>query len=334
MVARGAIVAAASLLIVGCAEVKGHSDAGPSPGTAGTGLPPLSDGAAGQAGSSGSLIDALGAPPIDFKMADIGGYKLGPALASGASSNPGSGPKICNAIVGVVRDFKGALPAAGGTFEPGGHPDFEVFEGRAPTTRLVLPDLVDGKPVYASKCERGAPKSDTCPFGAMTTTAANFDQWYKSTDNLNKPYLVYFNLAAGEGGVPTFYSKHFFPVDGAGWGNSGIGKDDTGTKDVQRNFGFTTEVHTKFKYMGGEHFDFEGDDDVWVFINHKLAVDLGGLHFPEKGSVDLDAQAATLGIAKGATYDLDLFHAERHSIDSNFRIEMNFTFEDCGYVVP
>jgi fibro-slime domain-containing protein len=122
-------------------------------------------------------------------------------------------------------------------------------------------------------------------------------------------------------------------MDNGGWGNSGIAKDAAG-KDVLRNFAFTTEVHTKFKYMGGEHFDFVGDDDVWVFVNHKLAVDLGGLHGRETGTVDLDAQAAALGITKGSIYDLDLFHAERHSIESNFHVEMNFTFEDCGYVVP
>jgi fibro-slime domain-containing protein len=86
--------------------------------------------------------------------------------------------------------------------------------------------------------------------------------------------------------------------------------------------------------MGGETFTFEGDDDVWVFINEKLAVDLGGLHFPETRSVSLDAQAAMLGIAKGGVYKLDLFHAERHSVQSNFRIDLNFTFESCGYVVP
>jgi len=29
---------------------------------------------------------------------------------------------------------------------------------------------------------------------------------------------------------------------------------------------FTMEIHMKFKYMGGETFLFEGDDDVWVLL--------------------------------------------------------------------
>ncbi|HVZ74988.1 MAG TPA: fibro-slime domain-containing protein [Polyangia bacterium] len=269
-------------------------------------------------------------PPTSFTPADIGAYERGVALAVDATFGPGSGPKICNVISGVVRDFKGALAAAGGALEPGGHPDFEVFEGRGSTHGLVAPELgADHKPIYTSRCERGAPVSATCPFGAMTTSKAAFDQWYRSVDGVNKPFLVYLQLEPGAG-VSTFKSSHFFPMDGAGWGDSGK------AGDVWHNFGFTTEIHTTFRYGGGERFNFQGDDDVWIFINGKLAVDLGGLHTADTGAglVDLDASAAALGITKGNVYPLDLFHAERHSIDSNFRIDMNLAFEDCGYVVP
>ena len=75
---------------------------------------------------------------------------------------------------------------------------------------------------------------------------------------------------------------------------------------------------------------FTGDDDVFVFVNGKLALDLGGVHGPEAGTVDFDAQAGDLGITTGNVYTLDVFHAERHTSMSNFRIETSI---DCLVVV-
>ena len=95
------------------------------------------------------------------------------------------------------------------------------------------------------------------------------------------------------------------------------------------NFHFTTEVHTKFIYRGGETFNFEGDDDLWVFVNNKLALDLGGLHPSVTGSIVMDS----LGLTMGTEYPLDLFHAERGMCSSHFRIDTTLQFSDCGTIV-
>jgi len=159
--------------------------------------------------------------------------------------------------------------------------------------------------------------------GQQTTDKAHFDEWYRGTPNVNKPYVVYFYFEPNNG-VLTFQSNAFFPLDGAGWGN---------TPKWQHNFGFTTEVHTQFSYKGKETFAFTGDDDLWVFINHKLAIDLGGLHSQRTKKISLDMEAAKLGIAVGGTYDLDLFHAERHTDASNFRVDTNLAFTNCGTII-
>ncbi len=69
-------------------------------------------------------------------------------------------------------------------------------------------------------------------------------------------------------------------------------------------------------------------------INGHLAIDLGGVHGPIQGSVDLDAQAEALGIEFGGVYDLYLFQAERNPVSSNFRIETSLDFTECGTILP
>jgi fibro-slime domain-containing protein len=238
----------------------------------------------------------------------------------------GNATQACgNILLGVVRDFKGRN-------EAGGHPDFEgPLYGNDITLNLVAAALgSDQKPVYASACEEGqAGHTPTCPFGPQTTTKNNFDQWYRYVANVNQPFLVHLWFAPQSDGLFTFQSLFFFPLDGAGWGNSGTGKEGN-----PHNFSFTTELHTRFQYNGGETFQFEGDDDVWVFINNQLAVDLGGLHPKATGAVSLDANAQRFGLTKGQVYSLDLFHAERHTPESTFRIDTNLSFVDCGRVIP
>jgi fibro-slime domain-containing protein len=325
--ATRALAVAVVVLASACAATTPEA---PDSGLGGSGA----GGASGFGGGAPLVLEPI--PDAGYTPADVGGYKLGAEIqaANIQGTLHAESSTACNRVRGIVRDFRGALPVPGGALQPDGHPDFEVFQGVKPTTGLVAEDLdpVSRKPVYASACELGVTISPTCPYGQMTTSAANFAQWYRSIEGVNLTYYVYFQLDQIDPmnpGTSTFSSIAFFPVDGTGWGNSGPGADGK-----QRNFSFTTEIHTTFKYNGGEIFQFTGDDDVWIFINGKLAVDLGGLHMSQVGMVDLDAQAATLGIQQGMTYPLDLFNAERHSTNSDFAFQMNFNFEDCGYIIP
>jgi fibro-slime domain-containing protein len=297
----------------------GNDTTGTGTGSGSGGSLNISTGAGGGSNGNSNLPD-----PSTFTPATTGAYKLGQELTGGAVDTGLNGPSGdsagCGMIVGVVRDFKGVN-------EPGGHPDFEAYQGDAATPGLVAMALgQDGKPVYASQCEKGVMKGGPCPYGPQTTSKADFDEWYRLTPNVNRAFLVYF-LFAPNGNIVTFNAQLFFPLDGAGFGNSGTGEDN-----MMHNFGFTTELHTKVKYSGGEKFTFTGDDDLWVFINGKLALDLGGLHPAVTGTVDMDAQASALGLTAGQVYPLELFHAERHTTASHFRVDTTLTFVDCGTI--
>jgi fibro-slime domain-containing protein len=101
--------------------------------------------------------------------------------------------------------------------------------------------------------------------------------------------------------------------------------DASGNKRLH-NFSFTSEVRYWFKYEAGKTFqlDLVGDDDVWVFINKKLAVDLGGIHTPAGGSVTLDATTASgLGLVDGQVYETAIFQAERQSTSSSFKLTLS-----------
>jgi fibro-slime domain-containing protein len=205
----------------------------------------------------------------------------------------------CRRLPVTLRDFSRSHP----DFEPDSDSDV-AYPG------LVRPELGgDGKPVYAHP-------------GATPHTAGpdEFAQWYRDVPGVNLTFEDTLPLHEVAPGRLAFASDAFFPLDGLGFGNEGL----------PHNFHFTTEIHTTFVYRGGEVFTFTGDDDLWLFINERLAIDLGGLHPSLSATVDLDARAAALGIAPGNTYRMDIFHAERHTDASNFHIE---TTIDC-FVVP
>jgi len=203
----------------------------------------------------------------------------------------GSAPKKLE-LIGTLRDFSNW-----DSKQPQAHPDFNRLNGAE--TDIVKHTLgVDGKPVF---------NTDKVPKVTQVESKESFDQWYRTTENVNIEFPYTLVLTDNGNGIYTYDNPAFFPLDGKGFGNDNNG----------HNYGFTYEVHTVFTYQEGQKFYFRGDDDLWVFINKDLVIDLGGIHGAMEGSVELD----DLDLTPGEDYTLDIFFAERHVWESNFKIQ-------------
>lgn len=129
------------------------------------------------------------------------------------------------------------------------------------------------------------------------------------------------------------------------------------------NYGFGTKLEFKFRLTDDgsvvgtdekEHpikFNFSGDDDVWVYVDGKLALDVGGAHGKVTGQIDFKNKIATVSNTKksqnesskegafttssveikGSNSDehtLTMFYMERGMWESNMKVSFNFPDEN------
>ena len=343
-VTTGAVLSAAGLVVaIGCGSDDSSESGFSGSGQGGSAGMINLDGGAGTSGSGGMISVPDG----------------------GQAGSGGQAPVGCGSVVtGTVRDFHAGVPnadfqcginAPAGFVDPGnkvcGPWDPEIVG------KLGSPIGPGRKPVYAS--------SDRTP---STVGATSFAQWYADAPGVNLSDKLDMKLVAGSSGTFVYDNPLFFPIDGKLFGAEANDPDKGSYKsdDQQvRNFHFTYELHTTFRYDAGNVFTFRGDDDVLVYINDKLAMNLGGIHVPLQGSIALDtgrveitrpaefeqqmeaptpkpelglpdaipngvAGTVDLGLKAGEVYAMDFFFAERNCCASNFRIETNFVFVDCG----
>jgi len=211
-----------------------------------------------------------------------------------------------------------------------------IKAGKKPDTDAIIAPMTDvspdGYPFDSSVLLQSAPRGDqSASYGpadtGAITSAASFDQWFRDIPGVNLSAAVTIDLVYDpeigryvfDSATDPLYSQlgGFFPINGELYGDYG----STG-----KNYHFTFELATEFVYHEGEGqvFSFTGDDDVWVFIDGNLVIDLGGTHGPIQQQINLDDLGC---LCDDTTYTLVLFFAERKTSGSNFRMEASFEMD-------
>ena len=259
----------------------------------------------------------------------------------------------------VARDFQMYAEGTPAT----GHPDFGHYCCSESKGVLATTLGLDHKPVWAG------PNPVPNPQSLMFTGKAAFDQWYRDVSGVNQTFYQTLTLVQ-DPAVKTTYAMNsdsdppwadrcgFFPLDSTkpildqNTGNPLTYTDSAfpdrtchayqglgfGNGWANHNFAFTTELRYWFQYQGNEKLKFTGDDDVWVFINGTLAVDLGGVHNRSAATVILDASkgSAQIGygdapssfatidfkLSVGNVYEVVVFQAERWCCGSNYMLTL------------
>lgn len=122
------------------------------------------------------------------------------------------------------------------------------------------------------------------------------------------------------------------------------------------HFGMTIEIPFKMAPDGviqlpdGENRDmefyFKGDDDVWVFVDNQLVMDMGGIHDSAEGRINFHTGMVTVNgeeqknlwdlfqgmFSPYSKHTLKFFYMERGKFASNCAIRFNLPLEPTGYL--
>ncbi|XP_021356440.1 uncharacterized protein LOC110452321 isoform X2 [Mizuhopecten yessoensis] len=228
--------------------------------------------------------------------------------STSASSQPGVATTQLNAVAGGNSSASASdwiLPIVYYDFSVS-HTDFTGYESTIVSQPTYVPSPYGGWLRRSS-----TPSSDT------------FSEWFvKTGSNLAFDNNITLTITSTSPPTHRFISDKFYPVDGLGFGDNE--KDCLGE---DHNLGFTSAIRSGFVYKGSETIAVGGGDDMWVFLNGVLVLEViargEGANIPCK-KIDISAASSS----GGATLTpLSGYVVNSQCVTSNTEINENVTLE-------
>lgn len=171
----------------------------------------------------------------------------------------------------------------------------------------------------------------------------NAERWFTAVEGKSASFLGTLGLKYEKEGTDFyFYREEFYPLD-----EVKFSEGDSVNRDGHNHL-FTMSFAVPFTVLAGgsEKFEITADDDTFVYVGDKLAIDMGGIHDKVTGSFVIhddgevyagvdDEELAYTGIRldEGAGSMVRIFHADRDADDSTFGVKfvgMNISFVDSS----
>lgn len=188
------------------------------------------------------------------------------------------------------------------------------------------------------------------PFDDVSKALYSGNGW--TNDILDERTLSVSNFNSGNYQLPNKY--YLNPDNGASTTSVNGGRKNNGKSagywnhhlGINMAVDFNVSVSGKNDYGDDTVFEFNGDDDMWVFVDGKLVLDIGGIHQPVDGSINFrtgEVYVQGINSPQKNLYDLfdrssfvdldkphrlEVFYIERGGCDSNCKIRFNLANKD------
>lgn len=212
----------------------------------------------------------------------------------------------------IVRDFVGYDREVDPSLTAYKHPDFDHWYNTG-----LKPNLING---FLDKDKKPIFNDNISPEELNIESKESFAQWFRTIEGVNKEVrkTITFESIVNSSDYE-FLDYNFFPIDGEGFGDF----------SYTHNCNFTVEAtfYLLFEEKTFITFDCESSDDLWIFVNNVLAVDLGNLHTNARKCTVIrpeDLNRRYNANAKPGDYiEIKIFKASRNSSVSQLRIKVS-----------